>query len=52
MGVVLALGTLDTALTILDCGMRISDWRKNERRTSNVQHRMLNEKQMIGRGRS
>jgi hypothetical protein len=33
MGVVLALGTLDTALTILDCGMRISDWRKNERRT-------------------
>ena len=35
--------------------MRIADWEKNERRTSNVQHRTLNEKQssfLIGRGRS
>jgi len=42
---------------MIDFGFRIADLglEKNERRTSNVQHRTLNEKQssfLIGRGRS
>ena len=47
MGVVLALGALDSALN-KESGDRSQKVRKNiknERRTSNVQHRMLNEKQ-------